>query len=248
MSVVGDAAPGGEAAVALDGVRFGWPGGGRDVLAIERLAIGRGERVYVRGASGSGKTTLLSLIGAIVAPRTGTVRVDGVDLGTLAGGARDAFRADRIGFVFQMFNLLPYLGLVDNVLLPCRFSARRRARAIASGGSLDAEARRLLGALGLGAEARAGRPVTELSVGQQQRVAAARALVGSPPVVVADEPTSALDADARGTFLELLFAEVRAAGATLVFVSHDRELAGAFDRVVDLAALNAAAPGAGAAA
>ena len=227
-------------AIALEGVRFGWPGADRDVLAIERLAIERGERVFVRGASGSGKTTLLSLIGAIVAPREGEVRVDGVELGTLAGGRRDTFRAERVGFIFQMFNLLPYLGLVDNVLLPCRFSARRRARAIAAGGTLDAEARRLLGTLGLDVAALAGRPVTALSVGQQQRVAAARALIGSPPIVVADEPTSALDADAREDFLELLFAEVRAVGATLVFVSHDRELAAVFDRVVDLATLNTA--------
>jgi len=231
---------GGEHAVELADVRFRWPGGERDALAIERLAIERGERVFVRGASGSGKTTLLSLIGAIVAPREGSVRVDGVELGTLAGGARDTFRADRIGFVFQMFNLLPFLGLVDNVLLPCRFSARRAARATAEGRSLEAEARRLLATLGLDAEALARRPVSELSVGQQQRVAAARALIGSPPIVVADEPTSALDADARHDFIELLFTEVRAVGATLVFVSHDRALERAFDRAVELERLNVA--------
>jgi len=195
----------------------------------------------VRGASGSGKTTLLSLIGSVIRPDTGRIHVDGVALDSLAGGARDTFRAERIGFVFQMFNLLPFIGLVDNVLLPCRFSAVRRARAMADGGTLEAEARRLLTALGLDVDTLGARQVSRLSVGQQQRVAAARALIGRPPIIVADEPTSALDADTRHDFLELLFGEVAAAGATLVFVSHDRELETGFDRVVDLAGVNTAA-------
>ena len=210
------------------------------MLDIPELVIERGSRVFVRGASGSGKTTLLSLIGAVVRPDAGSVRVDGVSLDALRGGARDTFRADRIGFVFQMFNLLPFLGLVDNVLLPCRFSAARRDRASADGGSPETEARRLLAALGLDVDALATRSVARLSVGQQQRVAAARALIGRPSIVVADEPTSALDADARHDFLALLFDEVAAAGATLVFVSHDRALESGFDRVVDLASVNAA--------
>ena len=228
-------------AVALAGVRFRWPGAERDVLAIDALSIERGERVFVRGPSGSGKSTLLNLIGAVAAPREGRIRVDGVVLDSLSGGARDAFRAERIGFVFQLFNLLPFLDLVDNVLLPCRFSAARSARARSGGRTLEAEARRLLGNLGLDAATLARRSVTELSVGQQQRVAAARALIGSPPLVVADEPTSALDSDARHAFVELLFREVRAAHATLVFVSHDRELEAGFDRVIDLPGINAAA-------
>jgi len=225
-------------AIELEDVRFRWPGAAEDVLAIDSLSISRGERVFMQGASGSGKSTLLSVIGAIVDPRRGRVHVDGVPLDSLSGGARDIFRADKIGFIFQMFNLLPFLGLVDNVLLPCRFSARRRVRALSHGRSLDAEARRLLSTLGLDVDVLADRPVIELSVGQQQRVAAARALIGSPPVVVADEPTSALDADARHDFLALLFEEVQAVDATLVLVSHDRELAGVFDRVIDLSAIN----------
>ena len=230
-----------EAAIDIAALRFRWPGHERDVLDIAALTIARGERAFVRGPSGSGKTTLLSLIGAVIRPDAGSVRVDGVALDTLSGGARDTFRAERIGFVFQMFNLLPFLGLVDNVLLPCRFSATRRARAAADGGTLEGEARRLLAALGLDVDAFGSRRVTELSVGQQQRVAAARALIGRPSIVVADEPTSALDADARHDFLALLFGEVERAGATLVFVSHDRGLESGFDRVVDLASVNAAA-------
>lgn len=232
----GEAAP--DPAIALEDVRFRWPGAELDVLAIEALSIERGERVFLQGPSGSGKSTLLSVIGAIVEPQAGRLQVDGVALDGLSGGARDTFRADRIGFVFQMFNLLPFLGLVDNVSLPCRFSARRRARALFHGRSLEEEARRLLSTLGLDVEALARRPVIELSVGQQQRVAAARALIGSPPIVIADEPTSALDADARHDFLALLFQEVQAVDATLVFVSHDRGLASGFDRVIDLSEIN----------
>ena len=228
-------APASPPAIELDAVRFEWPGGAGLALALDALTVTRGERVFVRGASGSGKTTLLSLIGGIVSPGEGTVRVDGTDVGALAGGARDRFRADRIGFVFQQFNLLPFLSVGENVRLGCRFSRARRQRAIEAGGTLEAETDRLLDALGLprGDERRTA---AELSVGQQQRVAAARALIGRPALVIADEPTSALDADARDAFLDLVFAEVAAAGATLLFVSHDAALAPRFDRAVELAA------------
>ena len=132
-----------------------------------------------------------------------------------------------------MFNLVPFLSVLDNVTLPCRFSARRREAAAARGGA-EAEARRLLEHLDLGPEARSRRAVTALSVGQQQRVAAARALIGRPEIVLADEPTSALDADRREAFVRLLFRECAAEGATLLFVSHDRSFAPLFDRTLAL--------------
>ena len=228
------------AAISLSSVRFRWPGQRDDTLDIEQLTVRPGERLFVRGPSGSGKTTLLSLIGGVIEPHAGQVSVDGVALDTLRGGARDTFRADRIGFVFQLFNLLPFLGLIDNVLLPCRFSAVRRERAEQLGGSAQAEAQRLLEALKLPVAAQGSRSVTRLSVGQQQRVAVARALIGRPPVIVADEPTSALDAEARDDFLALLFDEVASMGSTLLFVSHDAALAERFDRSVDLQTLNRA--------
>ena len=153
----------------------------------------------------------------------------GTDLGGLTGAARDRFRAEQFGILFQMFNLLPYLSAVDNVLLPLGFAPERRGRA----GPGDGEARRLLARLGV-AEV-ADEPAASLSVGQQQRVAAARAMIGAPPIVVADEPTSALDTDTQDAFLALLFAELDRTGASLLMVSHDRGLQGRFDRVVRLA-------------
>ena len=222
--------------VELSQVRFSWSTG-TSVLDIERLAITRGERVFVRGPSGSGKSTLLSLLAGVVTAEAGTVRVLGNDLGALSGAARDRFRADHIGFIFQMFNLIPYLSVVENVCLPCGVSARRAARA---GASAAAEAVRLLQHLDMGGPGVTDRQVTELSVGQQQRVAAARALIGRPELVIADEPTSSLDADRRTAFIDLLFRECAREQATLIFVSHDAALAPLFDRSIELGEINRA--------
>ncbi len=223
--------------VELRDVSFGWRTG-QPLLQIPAFDVAAGERVFISGPSGSGKSTLLGLIGGVLTPTSGTVRVLGESLGALRAARRDALRVDRIGFIFQMFNLLPYLSVRDNVALPCRFSPRRRERATAGGLELRLEAERLLGRLGLADAGLLDRRVTELSIGQQQRVAAARALIGKPELLIADEPTSSLDADARASFLELLMTECRTAGSAIVFVSHDRSLAARFDRQVDLLALN----------
>jgi putative ABC transport system ATP-binding protein len=151
----------------------------------------------------------------------------------LSGAARDRFRVEHFGIIFQMFNLLPYGSLIDNVLLPLRFSPTRRARAL-SQGSLEDVATRLLEALGLDRTVIATSRAASLSVGQQQRVAAARALIGAPQIIVADEPTSALDRNTEGAFLKLLFAQSATAGASVIMVSHDESLAPYFDRVVRL--------------
>lgn len=188
-----------------------------------------GESVLLLGASGSGKSTLLSLVCGIVAAERGRVIVDGTDLGSLRAGARDRFRAERIGVIFQQFNLLPYARVADNILLPLRFAPERRARA----GDAAREATRLCAALDLPVDVlatQAGR----LSVGQQQRVAVARALIGSPPLIVADEPTSALDAATQDTFLSLLFDQATKAGSSLLMVSHDERLGARFNRVIRL--------------
>ncbi len=229
-------------ALVIESLRFAWRSAEPALLALDALQLAAGERLLLRGPSGSGKSTLLGLVGGVLRPQQGTIRVLGQELGALGGPARDRFRADHIGFVFQQFNLLPYLGMLDNVLLACRFSPRRRRHL---GDGAAREARRCLAALGLGDPQLARRPAAELSVGQQQRVAVARALLGEPELVIADEPTSALDAGARDAFLELLFAECRRSGAALLFVSHDPALAPAFPRVLELPEINRATAGVG---
>jgi putative ABC transport system ATP-binding protein len=182
---------------------------------------------------------LLGIISGVLAAESGRVQVLGADLRSLSGARRDEFRAAHIGLVFQMFNLLPYLSVIDNVLLPARFSAVRRERAQPDPLS---EARRLLEELGIAMARALARPVTELSIGQQQRVAVARALLGRPELIIADEPTSALDSDARDGFLRLLMAECSATGAALLFVSHDTALGAHFDRCLSIAEINRAQP------
>ncbi len=217
----------------MDDVHFRWPGKEGFALGIDDFRVAASSRLLLIGPSGSGKSTLLSLLCGIVTPDKGRIMVLEKDLGLLDAPARDRFRVEHFGIIFQMFNLLPYLSVIDNVLLPLSFSKARRQRA-SEGHSATAEARRLLGRLGLDADGLASRSAARLSVGQQQRVAAARALIGRPEVLVADEPTSALDRNHQRHFLELLFGEAEAAGTTVIMVSHDETLAPDFDRVVDL--------------
>jgi putative ABC transport system ATP-binding protein len=229
-----------ETVVDLSGVRFSWSSGSPLVIDIETLRVARGERVFVVGPSGSGKSTLLSLLAGVITPRDGAVRILGRDLGALSSAARDRFRADHIGFIFQMFNLIPYLSVLENVGLPCGFSERRRTRAARVGATVEREAVRLLENLDMGAANILRRAVVELSAGEQQRVASARALIGAPELVIADEPTSSLDADRRTAFLDLLFRECSREHAALFFVSHDASLAARFDRAIPFAEINRA--------
>ncbi len=226
--------------IEIRDLEFRWRPQGPAVLQVADFTVRRGERVFLQGASGSGKSTLLAVLAGVTAPQQGRVVVLGRALDTLGGIQRDAFRADHIGFIFQLFNLLPYLSVLENVVLPCRFSARRRQRALQRSGSVDNEARRLLAHLDLADPALLARPATDLSVGQQQRVAAARALIGDPEIVMADEPTSALDTGRRETFLRLLINECNELGTTLLFVSHDASSAHLFDRRVELDTINRA--------
>ncbi len=226
-------------AIDIQQLGFTWPGHNRDApttLAIEQFQLRSGQTLFLKGASGSGKSTLLQLIAGILRAQSGRLRIGGVDLDTLSNSQRDQFRATHMGYVFQQFNLLPYLSLVDNVILPCRFSANRMARAT-SGAGLIANAQQLLADLGLPRELQQ-RSVQALSVGQQQRVALARALLGEPKLLICDEPTSAIDHDQRDRFLQLLFDQVKKTQASLLFVSHDQSLISGFDAVVDLSTIN----------
>lgn len=215
--------------LTLKDVRYRWPGRAGFGLAVPDFTLQAGETVLLLGESGSGKSTLLSLICGTITAQSGKVAVAGTDLASLSAAARDRFRAEQIGVIFQQFNLLPFGRALDNILLPLRFAKNRRKRV----SDPNTAAATLCQALGLPDNVLNLRAGT-LSVGQQQRVAAARALIGQPPLIIADEPTSALDAATQTTFLDLLFAQSRANGTALLMVSHDARLAPHFDRVVEM--------------
>ncbi|MCI1065765.1 ATP-binding cassette domain-containing protein [Stenotrophomonas maltophilia] len=223
--------------ISLEDVQFGY--GTRLVLDIPRLWVEQGSSVLLRGISGGGKSTLLGLLAGVLLPGKGRVEVAGHALQDMGGAARDRFRADQLGVIFQQFNLLPFLTVRDNIALGMRLSRLRSARI---SGPLDAEIARLLQALQLNPELMQRRAGT-LSVGQQQRVAAARALIGRPTLLLADEPTSALDREAASAFLQLMSAQCQAAGTTVLVVSHDDSLQPLFDRTISLTEINQAGAG-----
>ena len=227
-----------ETILDLKNVCFSWKNSGRELLNLPELLVEQHDHVFLQGPSGSGKSTLLALVGGILVSESGTLKVLGTEIKSLSSSARDAFRVDHIGFIFQLFNLLPYLSIEENVMLPLSFSKIRAKRAGRTKIDQVNEAHRLLKALALGEQLAEKSPVTELSVGQQQRVAAARALIGNPELIIADEPTSALDADLRHSFLELLFSECKKAGSTLLFVSHDSTLSELFNRKISMDEIN----------
>jgi putative ABC transport system ATP-binding protein len=221
------------ALLAIRDLRFHWPGHRRFSLGIDDFILPVEQKLFLKGPSGSGKSTLLSLICGIVRPASGSICIDGVDITRLSASQVDRFRVDNFGIIFQQFNLLPYGSMLENVLLPLHFSSERKRRASANG-TPSSEASRLLNRLGL-EQALHSQAVTSLSIGQQQRVAVARAMIGNPRLVIADEPTSALDRDSRDEFVKLLFEEVSRAKASLIMVSHDDQLATAFDRKLEIA-------------
>jgi putative ABC transport system ATP-binding protein len=202
---------------------FRWPGR-EQPLVFPDMSLAAGEHLFLHGPSGTGKSTLLGLLAGMQTPQTGSVSLLGQQTSAMRAGARDRFRADHMGVIFQQFNLVPYLSALANVTLPCRLSALRRARADRHP---DAAASELLTELGI-PENHWHHGVTNLSIGQQQRVAAARALIGAPEIILADEPTSALDTDNRDRFLDLLLTLARERQCSVVFVSHDRSLASHF--------------------
>ena len=199
------------------------PQGRLDILQPVDVAIGDGERCAIVGPSGSGKTTLLALLAGLDLPSAGRLWLAGAELTALDEDARAALRREQVGFVFQNFQLLGNLTALDNVALPLELRGRRDARE---------RARRMLEQVGLAERARHYPPT--LSGGEQQRVALARAFVGQPRVLFADEPTGSLDRASAQAVLELMFDLNRAAGTTLVVVTHDEALAARVDRRLTL--------------
>lgn len=215
-------------AVDIENLAFSWKDKEKPLIKIDKLGLQQGDKLLVKGPSGSGKSTLLSLLSGFQLPTSGEIKICGTIINSLSASDRDQFRADHMGYIFQMFNLIPYLSVLENVILPISFSQRKQGK-FSSQDQIKNEANRLLTNLGL--KSFGSKKVGELSVGQQQRVAAARSLMGAPEIILADEPTSALDDKSRSNFMELLFSECENNKSTLIYVSHENSIEKFFNNV-----------------
>jgi putative ABC transport system ATP-binding protein len=213
--------------IRIEGLQFRYPAAEGDfTLRIPRFDLKTGERLAITGPSGTGKTTLLKLIAGIEPPLEGSIWVDGQAVHAMSDSARRRFRITRLGFIFQDLQLLEYLDMADNILHPYRINpalklspaVRQRLRQLASD---------------IGLEHKLGQPVTALSQGERQRVAICRAVLTQPALVLADEPTASLDPDNKLKILDVLFRTLDRESASLIAVTHDHELLGRFDRVID---------------
>jgi putative ABC transport system ATP-binding protein len=224
--------------IEIDDLEFRWQRNQEPLLKFSQFEIQEKSTVFLQGPSGSGKSTFLNLIAGMLQPTQGEIRFLDFSLTQASPKQRDQIRGDHIGYIFQLFNLVPYLNLIENILLPLRFSPKRKKKVLAeSKNQPEAEARRLTHSLKI-PEKILDQKAAEISVGQAQRVAAARALIGAPELIIADEPTSALDQDNQRSFCELLFKEVERSGSSLLFVSHDDRLKEGFEEVIQLKDLN----------
>lgn len=215
-------------------LKFAYPKTAEQVLNVPSFRLSQAERLFLYGPSGCGKTTFLEILAGVLTPSSGLVQILGQDLKELRAFHRDAFRADHIGYIFQSFNLIPYLSVFENITLPLYLSEKKRKTVPHS--RQQQEVSQLCQRLGI--SELLDRSVADLSIGQQQRVAAARALLGKPQLILADEPTSSLDYDHRERFIELLFEICRESSISVLFVSHDRSLQKMFDRVVSFEEIN----------
>ncbi len=211
--------------IRIDNLSFAY-GEGDFRLEIPALHVPHGQNTAFVGPSGSGKTTLLNLIAGIVTPEAGRVTTDGIDVTALSDRERRSFRITRLGLVFQEFELLEYLPVLDNILLPYRINASLKLDA-----DVRARARALADQVGIADKLK--RPPGRLSQGERQRVAVCRAMLPGPALILADEPTGNLDPANKGRVLDILFDQAAGTDATLVTVTHDTELLPRFDRVVD---------------
>ena len=218
-----------EETIRLDSLRFYWSKVADFKIYIPKLEIGRGEKVLLLGESGSGKTTLLSLICGFLSPISGDIFLNEQKLNDLKANKKDQFRSDNIGIIFQQFNLLPYANVIDNITLPLYFSKNRDSRVT----NHRETALNLCRSLQL-SESTIAMQANKLSVGQQQRVAVARALIGNPSLIIADEPTSSLDASTQKKFLDLMFSQIEEHKSTLLMVSHDSSISNYFDRTINI--------------
>ncbi|NTS78201.1 ABC transporter ATP-binding protein [Catenovulum sp. SM1970] len=217
-------------AISVNQLTFTYPNQSQATLQIENWHVEKNQKVFLHGPSGTGKSTLLNVLSGILTPSSGELTILGNAIGKLSAGKRDKFRANHLGYVFQQFNLIPYLSVLDNLNLARRFASNKKPK-------MSNQA--LLADLNISTDLHK-KPVQQLSIGQQQRVAIARALVNQPELIIVDEPTSALDQQNSDRFMQVLLEQVNNTQSTLVFVSHDWRLAERFDQAVALADINSA--------
>ncbi|HPI41053.1 MAG TPA: ABC transporter ATP-binding protein [Pseudobdellovibrionaceae bacterium] len=220
--------------IKVKDLKFKYPVSNENILDIPFFELQKGEKVFLYGPSGCGKTTFLEILAGINIPSSGELEIRNQKISELTSTQRDEFRAHYMGYIFQSFNLIPYLTVEENITLPLYLSDVKRKKVPKD--SEKNEVQRLCQFLGI--EKYMTKPVTELSVGQQQRVAAARAILGKPDLILADEPTSSLDFNHREKFIKLLFELCTQNGTSILFVSHDRSLEKLFDRSLSLLDMN----------
>jgi putative ABC transport system ATP-binding protein len=218
-------------AIEIKNIEFSYSTSITPVIKIKEMEIAEGDRIFLFGPSGHGKSTLLNLLSGVLDCKTGDLNVLGLNLSKLSQGKKDQLRGSEIGYIFQIFNLIPYLNIKENILLPCMINKKR-----AHGMDYEKQADELIATLGLSDHIH--KPVTDLSIGQQQRVAAARALIGNPRLIIADEPTSSLDEKNTAEFMNLLISEWEKRKFTLIFVSHDERLKKYFKTTISLPTIN----------
>lgn len=222
--------------IKIENLKFKYPNSKQDILNIPNFSLKKSEKVFLFGPSGCGKTTFLEVLAGINSPYSGTLIINDQDLTKMTTTERDHFRANHMGYIFQSFNLIPYLNVEANITLPLYLSPQKRKFV-----PQETEKKTVQEICKfLGIEKYINRSVTELSVGQQQRVAAARAILGQPNLILADEPTSSLDFDHREKFIKLLFTLCEQQRTAVLFVSHDRSLEKLFDRSLSLQDINKA--------
>ena len=218
--------------ISLKNLLFAYEGRrNKIILNIPSWEVASGEIILVNGPSGSGKTTLLNILSGLFLPNKGIMNFFGYRLDQMNSRNRDIFRANYFGYVFQQFNLISYLNVVDNIRIAANFSSKNNTK------NLDGEIKSLLDSLNIDRSDWES-PARSLSVGQQQRVAIARSLINKPRIILADEPTSSLDNQNKEDFMSLLMSLVSKYKITLVFVSHDQSIKNYFNRVEDFSNFN----------
>ena len=214
--------------IAIRDLTFSFNGPSGFTFEISDVSLATGQTYVLLGPSGSGKSTLLNLLAGTLRPDSGAIELAGQDLSGIKAAQMDRFRGEHIGFIFQTLNLIPWLSAQDNIALALAFAPRRRARL---NGALNDNIKALAQRMQI-EQALLAQPAGQLSIGQQQRVAAARALIGAPDIILADEPSSALDEANTKLFFDLLMGSLDKTRQTLLVVSHDTRVTGFFDHTL----------------